>query len=132
MFKSCSRCGKIHNQGYKCTHNKPKYDNAKYKTAEDNLRNTAAWKKKSKEIKRASKYLCEVCIDNGAYTYDNLAVHHINRLRGAPEKFLDNYNLVSLCKLHHKMADNGELTIEYLEKLARSREGRDTPLVEGS
>lgn len=121
MFKSCSRCGKIHDTKYICSHNKPKYDNNKYKSREDQLRNTSAWQKKAIEIKEASNYLCAVCRSYGVYTYDGLEVHHIVKLRHAPDKFLDNNNLVCLCKLHHMQADRGTISKEYLENLAKQR-----------
>ena len=121
MYKSCSRCGKIHDIKYQCSHNKPKYDNSKYKSEEDQLRNTSAWQKKAIEIKEASNYLCAVCRDKGVYNYDGLEVHHIVKLRHAPDKLLDNNNLVCLCKLHHMQADRGTISKEYLENLAKQR-----------
>ena len=121
MYKSCSRCGKIHSKDYQCNHNKPKYDNSKYKSQEDKLRNTSAWQKKSAEVKEASQYLCAVCRAKGIYTYDGLEVHHIVKLRHAPDKLLDNNNLICLCKLHHMQADKGTISKEYLENLAKQR-----------
>lgn len=120
MYKSCSRCGKIHDSNYKCTVGKA-YDNA-YKTHADNLRNTHAWHKKSKEIKEKSKYLCAVCQEEGIYTYDNLEIHHIIKLRDNKELLLDNNNLICLCWKHHKLADEGYIDADYLRILAANRE----------
>lgn len=122
MYRSCSRCGKIHDTKYRCNHNKPKYDNDKYKSQEDKLRHTNAWQRKAAEIKEASQYLCEVCRDKGMFTYDELETHHITKVRHNPARLLDNYNLVCLCKNHHKQAEKGTLSQEYLEKLAVNRE----------
>lgn len=128
MYKSCSRCGKIHDINYKCTHNKPKYDNHRYKTIADMPRYSFAWQKKSKEIKESSNYLCEVCLDLGAYNYSDLEVHHINKLREDPNSLLVNENLITLCKLHHMQAEKGHLSKEYLTKLAKIRENKHPPL----
>lgn len=121
MYKSCSRCGKIHDINYKCTVGKA-YDN-RYKADTDNLRNTHAWHKKAEEIKEKANYLCEVCKDNNIYTYDNLEVHHITKLRENKSMLLDNYNLICLCWKHHKLADEGQIKSDYLRNLAMTREG---------
>lgn len=117
MYKSCSRCGKIHDYNYKC--NKGKI----YKQNDiDKLRSTNKWTIKSIEIREASKYLCSVCLDNGIYNYDDIEIHHIVKLQDNPERLLDNYNLICLCKKHHKLADNNKIDKDYLFKLARNRE----------
>ena len=121
MYRSCSRCGKIHDINYKCNANRT-YDN-KYKRPEDTLRNTHQWHTKAEEIKEKAKYLCEVCKDEGIYTYDNLEVHHITKLRDDTSKLLDDYNLICLCWKHHRLADEGYLQADYLRKLAMTREG---------
>lgn len=122
MYKACSRCGQIHSTKYKCNHNKPKWDNSKYGTAEERkLRNTAAWAKKSQEIREQAQYLCEVCRDKGIYNYNELEVHHITKLREDKTGLLDDNNLVCLCVFHHRQADRGEISKEYLTKLANDR-----------
>lgn len=121
MYKACSRCGKIHDTNYKCNVGKT-YDN-RYKTHTDTLRNTHAWHKKAEEIKEKSNYLCEVCKQEGIYTYDNLEVHHITKLRDNKDLLLDDYNLICLCWKHHKLADSGHIKSDYLRKLAMTREG---------
>ena len=122
MYRACSRCGKIHSTKYKCTHNKPKWDSEKYGTAEERkLRNTAAWAKKSQEIREQAQHLCEVCRDNGIYNYNELEVHHITKLREDKTGLLQDSNLICLCITHHRQADRGELSKEYLTKLANER-----------
>lgn len=122
MFKACSRCGKIHDTKYNCTHNKPKYDYSKYGTPEERrLRNTQAWAKKSKEVREQAQQLCEVCRDEGIYNYNDLEVHHITKLREEKAGLLDDDNLICLCVRHHKMADRGQLSKEYLKRLAKER-----------
>ena len=116
MYKTCSRCGKIHETSYKCfkgLNNDP----------EKRLRNTSRWKKKRAEIKEASKYICAVCYDRDRYyNHRGLEIHHITKLRHAPELLTDNLNLIALCPEHHKQADAGEIDKDYLLKLAQERE----------
>ena len=119
MFKSCTRCGKIHDVKHKC---KVKIER-KYNYGEAHkLRITTAWLNKSKEIKTRAGFLCEVCKDDGAYNYKCLETHHIEKLKDNPAKMLDDDNLIVLCSFHHKMADRGMLDPEYLRKLANIRD----------
>lgn len=122
MYKSCSRCGKMHPYNYKC--NKGKV----YKHNDiDKLRSTKRWTNKSIEIREESHYLCSVCLDKGILNYDNVEVHHIVKLQDNPELLLENENLICLCKEHHKQADNGKLDKNYLLKIARLRNKHLTP-----
>ena len=120
MWKSCSRCGKIHRVGYMCNVNRVYKSNQGGQERE--LRSSYAWTKKSQEIRERANYLCEVCRDQGVYTYKELEVHHIVKLRDDKELLLDNNNLVCLCVKHHKEADDGILNADYLKDLAIRRE----------
>lgn len=86
------------------------------------LRNTYKWRKKREEIKKESNYLCAVCKEEGRYNYEDIEVHHITKLKDAPEKLIDNYNLIPLCVTHHKLADEGKIDADYLRELAWRRE----------
>lgn len=121
MYKSCSKCGKIHDTNYKCRAGVKK-DYTKYNYEEGKLRNTYEWHKKAEQIKRKSLYLCSVCLDKGIYNYNDLEVHHITKIREDKSKLLDNYNLICLCRNCHKLADKGMIDKEYLERLAKKRE----------
>ena len=119
MYKSCSRCGKVHDTKYKCNHNKT------YKqTDERQLRNKNIWHRKSNEIRKKSNYLCAVCKEDNIYTYKDLEVHHITPIKQDKDRLLDNYNLICLCKEHHRLAEIGKIDKEYLYKLASDREDR--------
>jgi hypothetical protein len=48
-------------------------------------------------------------------------VHHITRVRDNINLLLDNTNLCVLCKRHHEQAEQGELSIDYLQGLAKER-----------
>lgn len=123
MLKSCSRCGRIHPYGYVCGHMRPRY---KYQGGKEReLRNTWDWHKKSQEIRDRAQHLCEACRDKGRYVYDNLEVHHIEKLAEHPELLLEDENLVCLCVSCHKQADRGEIPKDYLRELARKRESAE-------
>lgn len=122
MFKSCSKCGKIHDTKYKCRVGVKK-DYSKYNYEEAKLRNTYEWHTKAEQIKKDSKYLCSVCKDKGIYNYNDLEVHHITKLKEDKTRLLDNYNLICLCINCHKLADKGMIDKEYLSRLAKIREG---------
>lgn len=120
MLKSCSRCGKIHSYNHKCYHNKSNYHNDI-----DRLRSTYEWQQKVEEIKDKNNYLCAVCKDNNIYNYKDIEVHHIEKLQQRPDLFLDNNNLICLCKRHHKDADNGKIEKEYLFELVKVRDNKN-------
>lgn len=119
MFKSCSKCGKIHNTNFNCYVG---VDYKKYEKGVRKLRNTYQWHSMAKKIKEENKYLCAVCLDTGVYTYTNLEVHHITKLKDDTSLFLNSNNLICLCRYHHLMADKGYLEKEYLYKLAKRKE----------
>lgn len=120
-LKSCSRCGRFHQRDFVCLKGK------KYRGGvERKLRSTFAWERKSEEIRKAATWLCEVCKRNGRYSYDGLAVHHIVKIKDDPERYLDNYNLISLCHQCHLDAEKGLIDPDYLFDLAREREDATT------
>lgn len=121
MLKSCSKCGKIHDYNYKCTHGVQRDYTNYNNTDEAKLRHTHKWNVKSEQIKKDSNYLCAVCLDNGIYNYNNLETHHITKIKDDREQWLDDDNLICLCRLHHKQADKGLLTKEYLINLVKKR-----------
>lgn len=115
-LKSCSKCGKIHPRNYNCN-----VGRIYTKTDESRLRSRYAWTKKAKQIKDDANGLCEVCKAQGVYTYDGLEVHHIQKLKDNPSGLLEDDNLICLCGYHHRLADAGELDVDYLRRLAKER-----------
>ena len=119
MYKSCSKCGKIHDTKYKCNVGRMFTGGDERK-----LRSQYAWTKKSEEIRERANHLCEVCRDNGVFTYDNIEVHHIIKVKDDKSRLLDNENLIALCQEHHKQADNNQIDKDYLIELAHRRESQ--------
>ena len=121
---SCSRCGRIHGDNFTCKSGRLP------RTNEQALRNLNKWHCKSREIRERSLYLCSVCKDRGEIRADdNLEVHHIVKLRDDPSGLLDDDNLICLCTEHHKQADRGELSADYLRGLAQKRDNEEYPLL---
>ena len=110
MLRTCNVCGGIHQEDKMC---KRKYPNKKNSKA-NSFRNTNAWITKREQIKRRDKYLCQVCLKNGIYTYNNLQVHHIIPINIDYSKSLDSDNLITLCTYHHHQAERGLITKEQL------------------
>ena len=117
MFKSCSKCGKIHPRNYQCNVGRTFTGGIERK-----LRSQYSWTKKSEEIRERANYLCEICREQGIYNYTNIEVHHIVKVKDDESRLLDNENLICLCQEHHKQADNNEIDKDYLIELAKRRE----------
>jgi 5-methylcytosine-specific restriction endonuclease McrA len=86
------------------------------------FRGTQAWKNKREEIKKRDNYVCQACIRNaeGAqrrYETDNLSVHHIVPIEEDYSLRLENDNLITLCDIHHEMAEKGILNREKLREM---------------
>ena len=119
QYKSCPWCGKIHPVGYKCSA-KPvrKY---RYSYEESKLRSKSAWTEKSIQIRNDAENMCEVCRDKGIYNYRDVSVHHIEKLKEKPELWLEDDNLICLCRECHRLADAGLIEKKYLHDLALKR-----------
>lgn len=95
----------------------------------DKFRWTMDWQRKREEIRGRDNNLCQACIRrlNGTmytYTYNELEVHHAEKLNDAYEKRLDNKNLLTLCNKHHKMADNGEIPYKLIKSIIDEQESK--------
>ena len=115
---------KIHDKKYNCP-KKPvrqRQDNRQSK-----FRSTYKWTKKAQAVKRRDGYLCQVCLrglyhPERQYETEGLEVHHIQTVASCYEKRLDGYNLLTLCKRHHKMADAGKIPAKELQMIAAEQE----------
>ena len=135
MLTTCRYCGRVHDTAYDCGRRpKPKYP-ANYERAdvkESRFRHTARWTRKSLEIRQRDHFLCQVCIrglyqygQQRALNYEDISVHHIQPLKDAWERRLDNDNLISLCQYHHELAENGDIPRGELEDIAREQSAYD-------
>ena len=119
---TCKYCGVVE-RGHRCEH-RPKRKNIKNRES-DRFRSSAVWKKKAEECKQRDRYLCRVCVA-GLYNtlnqinYKNLEAHHIIPIAEDYNKRLDNDNIITLCQMHHKMAERGEIPREVLFEILAS------------
>ena len=118
-YITCSKCG-IVERGHKCPYKT--YKKKAYDTEADKFRKSKRWTDKSIEIRQRDKYLCQVCMANlyntvQQFNFKQLDVHHIIPINEDYNKRLDNDNLISLCRYHHKMADDGNIPKEVLTEL---------------
>jgi 5-methylcytosine-specific restriction endonuclease McrA len=123
MLKSCSYCGRIHDSKYDCG-KKPKQE--RYRKDIDKFRSTAVWQSKREQIKQRDKYLCQICIREqydtvNKFTYDNLSVHHAISLEQNYDKRLDDDNLLTLCGMHHDMAEAGKIPVVVVLKIIKEQ-----------
>ncbi|MCM1364692.1 MAG: HNH endonuclease [Faecalibacterium sp.] len=122
MYKSCNKCGRIHKIGGECPSSKIYKPNTKQEYI---FRSSQAWKNKREEIKERDKYLCVYCcaskdFNKDKFNYQDLSVHHIVPLCEDYEQRLDDFNLITLCRRHHDMAERGEIEKEVLRALVEN------------
>lgn len=121
MLKSCKYCGGIHTVGYICS-KKPAITSTKKQTKESIFRSSYDWKQKRKYILKRDNYLCQACLTNLQGTtkhlnFENLSIHHIKSLKDDFNLRLDDDNLITLCPLHHEMAEKNTISADLLRKL---------------
>lgn len=119
---SCPRCGKIHPSGECPIKTVGRYKNG---TKESSFRSSYAWTKKALWIKERDHYLCQACLHNLdgqgiRYTSDSLEVHHIKPINSNYDDRLDEYNLITLCREHHEMAEAHHIDAKQLKLIAKS------------
>lgn len=124
-MKSCAYCGRMHPVGYVCP-KKPTYKPKDKDSQANKIRSTYAWQQTRERIKQRDNYLCQCCIRNYPGTrrrieYDNLSVHHIISLENDSDKAFIDENLITLCDIHHEMAEAGEITAEALIEIAKEQ-----------
>lgn len=128
MLKACKYCGKIHNSKYHCRKRPVQIRNS----AVDKFRHTKAWEKKSLEIRERDHFLCQACIRELPGTirrlnYDGLSVHHAVPVYQDWDSRLDNGNLITLCSVHHEMAESGQLSLRLVRCMIDEQNGSDSP-----
>lgn len=128
MLRSCKYCGKIHDTKFNCGKRPVQIRNS----AIDKFRHAGAWEKKSLEIRERDHFLCQACIRNLPGTirklnYDNLSVHHAVPICKNWDARLDNNNLITLCSVHHEMAESGQMTLKTIRNIIDEQNSRIDP-----
>lgn len=122
-LKTCTYCHKIHDIKKKCTAKKGYYreKNARYEKDKDYIKfiKSKQWFNKSQEIKLLDFYCCLMCKYLGLISPKYLEVHHIVKVRNDVSLKLDNNNLITLCIVHHKMADANKIASSELHRLIK-------------
>ena len=136
MLVSCKYCGRIHERKFECEPKKKEIEEQKQKRIKkfkkkknyiNSFRCTKAWTNKSIEIRKRDLYLCQICIRK-KYNYKNqyennkLSVHHIIPIHEDYNKRLDNNNLITLCDMHHQMAEDGYIPRDELLLIVKEQE----------
>lgn len=130
MLISCSHCGKIHEDTFVCKDKEEKVNTYKRKVSKgDRFRWTAVWQRKRREINERDNFMCQVCVrelydTKMKYTYKGISVHHIIKLIDDWSLRLEDTNLICLCEVHHKQADDGVIGVEELRVIVREQEGK--------
>ena len=119
-YTTCPHCGVVERGNHHCPYKT--YKKKANDTEADKFRKSKRWTDKSREIRQRDRYLCRVCMANlyntvQQITYKDLDVHHITPINEDYNKRLDNDNLISLCRFHHKMAEDGKIPREVLYSL---------------
>lgn len=116
---SCRYCGRTHPAGMTCP-KKPRGARAeRVITQADRYRWSRKWQRVRDGILERDYHLCRVCFDGQRGTYGGgLQVHHIVPLEEDYDLRAEEGNLISLCPLHHRMAEDGAICREELRRLA--------------
>lgn len=114
MLVSCPRCGRVHERG-RCPLARQPYDSSK-RTDEQRFRSTSAWQKLASWTKDRDRRLCLACLheDPPRLTTSGLSSHHIVPIKENWDERLDPDNVVTLCPLHHELAESGEIPADRL------------------
>ena len=117
MLVSCRYCNAFHKRGEQCKNRPINNSRKKEINAITRFRSSRLWQKKRQEIKIRDKYLCQYCKNKGIYQFNKLEVHHILPISRSWNKRLKNSNLITLCHLCHKKADNNDISINELKDI---------------
>ena len=118
MLKSCQYCGRIHDSKQICRQ-KQEAKERRWKQRNETdvvkFRRSAAWKKKSIQIRKRDEYLCLCCLAGlpgtiKKYNTEDLSVHHITPVEEDQGRRLDEDNLITVCAVHHEMCEAGEIS----------------------
>lgn len=124
MLKSCKYCGRIHDGKYDC---EKKPQNKKKMTYISQFRNSRRWREKREQIRQRDNNLCQICIRKlygtiQQYNFENLSVHHAIPIEKDYDRRLDEDNLITICGIHHEMAEAGLIPYDEVKKIIDEQE----------
>ena len=117
---SCRYCGGTHPAGVTCPKKPQGYHPKGEPTRADKFRWRQVWKDMRDVILDRDYHMCRVCFEGnrGIFPVGKLQVHHIVPLSEDYSLRLEESNLITLCLLHHRDAEDGSITREELRALA--------------
>ena len=135
MLKSCPYCSRIHPFGYACPR-KPVHQRIQGGKRKDDgqqeIRSSSRWTKTSLRIRERDKFMCQLCFrgiktldGKKAITYDDVSVHHIVPLVEDKSQAFEGLNLLTLCRYHHDMAEEGKVSRAVLVQIAEEQEQKE-------
>lgn len=132
MLKACKYCGKIHDTHYDCGRKPVRTRSQAADSKSYYFRRSDSWTRKSQEIRERDGYLCQICIRKlhntlRQFNYDTLSVHHIVPINEEYDKRLDNGNLLTVCRMHHEMCEEGMISRQEQLEIAKEQEEKGTP-----
>lgn len=115
MLKACTYCGRIHDNRYECPAKLSRKRDYKKDTLASKTRSKSRWQKTREYIRRRDNGVCQLCLRNYTgtlrpYETDDLSVHHITKIEEDASKAFDEDNLITLCRVHHEMAEEGKVS----------------------
>ncbi len=124
MLRSCPYCGRIHEKKYDCG-KRPRQQKIRSKATL--FRNSRKWREKREQIRERDKNLCQICIRNlyGTklqFNHEKLSVHHAVPLEIDYDLRLDDDNLLTMCDMHHELAESGAIPYEVVKKIIDEQE----------
>lgn len=119
MLKSCRYCGKIHSTKYICE-KKPTY-RPKSPTVATRVHNSYKWNKTREIVRRRDAYMCAYCLKMKLLNCVDVEVHHITSIVEDESRAFDLSNLITLCRKHHEMAEQGLINKQELFDIVKSR-----------
>ena len=127
MLKTCTYCGRVHDSAYVCHSKATAQSKYPKDTQASKLRSTSRWQKTRDRVRQRDHNVCQLCLRNypgtiRPYETEGLSVHHIIKIEEDETKAFDEDNLITLCRIHHEMAEEKKIPRGELLKIARNEQ----------
>ena len=124
MLKACTYCGRVHDNRIDCPVKRAVQRKYEKDSLASKTRNKSRWQKTRNYIRERDHQICQLCFRNypgtiRPYETERLSVHHIVKIEEDASKAFDEDNLITLCRTHHEMADEGRVLQSELVSIAR-------------